>query len=421
MLLRPGDAKHDRDCQTVHLGPMVRRGPLLLLESATALSGIGNGVVIVALPWLILERTGNAAIAGLVAACTAIPLLIVSVFAGTLVDIVGRRRVAIGSDVLSALAVIAIPVADLTVGLSVPLLLGLAVIGALFDPAGLTARETMLPAAAHAARWPIDRANSVHEAVWGLAYLIGPGLGGVLIFRLGAVHTLWVTGCCFLLSALLVRLILVAGAGRPATPAPDVRQAVLEGLRFVWRDRLLRTIGLVMIALIVIYLPIEGVVLPVYFQSLAAPQQLGAVVMAMSAGGIVGSLFFGAIVSRVPRRATFVASVILSGLALLGMAFLPPFPLLLGFAALSGLAYGPVNPLANRVMQRHSPEHLRGRVVGVMSSSAYAAGPAGFLLAGPLVQWLGVKPAFLILACAFLAIALLTWALPVLGELDDPL
>jgi MFS family permease len=110
--------------------------------------------------------------------------------------------------------------------------------------------------------------------------------------------------------------------------------------------------------------------------------------------------------------------VIVSGLALLGMAFLPPFPLLLGFAALSGLAYGPVNPLANFAMQRHSPERLRGRVVGLMSSSAYAAGPAGFLLAGPLVQWLGVEPAFLLLAAAFLAVALLTPVLPILHELD---
>ena len=398
---------------------MARKVPWLLLESATALSGIGNGVVIVALPWLILERTGNAAVAGLIAACTAIPLLLASIFAGSLVDMVGRRRVAIVSDVLSALAVIAIPVADLTVGLSVPLLLVLAVIGAMFDPAGLTARETMLPAAAQTARWPIDRANSAHEAVWGLAYLIGPGLGGVLIAALGAVRTLWFTGICFLLSALLVGFISLAGTGRPATPPADLRQAVREGLRFVWRDRLLRTIGLLMIALIVLYLPIEGVVLPVYFQSIEAPQRLGAVVMAMSAGGVVGSLMFGVIVSRVPRRTAFVGGVILSGLALLAMAFLPPFPLLLVFAALSGLAYGPVNPLANYAMQRRSPEHLRGRVVGLMSSSAYAAGPAGFLIAGPLVQWLGVKPAFVLLASAFLAIALLTLALPILNQLND--
>ncbi len=396
----------------------MRGVPLLLLESATALSGIGNGIVIVALPWLILERTGNAAIAGLIAACTALPLLASSVFAGTLVDMVGRRRIAVLSDVLSGLAVLAIPVADVTVGLSVPLLIGLTVVGAVFDPAGLTARETMLPAAARAADWPADRANSVHEAVWGLAYLVGPGLGGVLIGAVGAAGTLWVTGFCFLLSAVLAGFILVAGAGRPQTRPPRVGQAVLEGLRFVWRDRLLRTLGLLMVGLIVLYLPVEGVVLPVYFQSIDAPQRLGAVIMAMSAGGIIGSLAFGVIVSRVKRRAAFLGGIVLSGLALLAMAFLPPFPLLLAFAALSGLAYGPVNPLANYAMQQRSPEPLRGRVVGLMGSSAYAAGPAGFLLAGPLVQWLGVKPAFLVLASAFLAIAVAACALPVLRELD---
>jgi MFS family permease len=397
---------------------VVRRVPLLLLESATVLSGVGNGIVIVALPWLILERTGNAAIAGLIAACTAVPLLAASVFAGVLVDMFGRRRIAVISDVLSGLAVLAIPLADLTIGLSVPLLIVLTVSGAVFDPAGLTARETMLPAAARSAGWPADRANSVHEAVWGLAYLVGPGLGGVLIGTLGAVDTLWVTGGCFLISASLAGLILLADAGKPATRPARVGQAVREGLRFVWQDRLLRTLGLLMIALILIYLPVEGILLPVYFQALDAPQRLGAVIMAMSAGGIAGSLAFAVISSRVRRRATFVGGVICSGLALLGMAFLPPLPLLIVFAALSGLAFGPVNPLANYAMQRRSPERLRGRVVGLMSSSAYAAGPAGFLLAGPLVQWLGVKPAFLLLATAFLAIAVSACALPVLHELD---
>ena len=45
-----------------------RRGPLVLLEAATVLSGAGNGIALVVLPWLVLERTGNAGAAGLVAA-----------------------------------------------------------------------------------------------------------------------------------------------------------------------------------------------------------------------------------------------------------------------------------------------------------------------------------------------------------------
>jgi MFS family permease len=403
------------------MGSGRRAAPLVLLESATLLSGAGNGVATVALPWLVLERTGSATAAGVIAAATALPLLISSLFAGTLVDLFGRRRVAVVSDGLSAAAVAAIPVVDLTIGLSVPVLVLLAVLGATLDPAGLTARETMVPAAAQAARWPIDRANSVHEAVWGVAFLVGPGVGGVLIAAVGPVLTLWVTAAGFLLSAVLVAAVRLAGAGAPAErPVGGLWLGTLEGLRFVWRDRLLRSIALLTMALVALYLPVEGVVLPVHFVALDAPERLGIVVMAMSAGGIAGALGYAAVGRRVRRRTVFVVALVSTGGALMGLAFLPSLWLMVVLAAATGIAYGPINPLANYAMQTRTPERMRGRVVGVMTSSAYAAGPAGYLLAGPLVEWLGVRPAFLILAGALLAVALASIGLGSLRMLDDP-
>ena len=91
----------------VAAGP--RRTPLVLLESANLLSGVGNGVALIVLPWLVLDRTGNAASAGLVVSATLLPLLVASLIAGTVVDRIGRKRTAIGSDVLSGLSVAAIP------------------------------------------------------------------------------------------------------------------------------------------------------------------------------------------------------------------------------------------------------------------------------------------------------------------------
>ena len=88
------------------------------------------------------------------------------------------------SDGLSALAVAAVPVIALSFGvgaINVAVLAGLAALGAFFDPAGMTARETMLPEAATRAEWTLDHANSVYEAVFNLAYIVGPGIGGLLI------------------------------------------------------------------------------------------------------------------------------------------------------------------------------------------------------------------------------------------------
>lgn len=142
--------------------------------------------------------------------------------------------------------------------------------------------------------------------------------------------------------------------------------------------------------------------------------------MAMSAAGVIGALASSAAGRRVRRRTLLVASLLVIGVSLVGLATLPPFPAMIGFAAGIGLAYGPVNPLSNYAMQTRTPERLRGRVVGVMTSFAYAAGPAGYLLAGPLVERIGLRPAFLALAGALLLAVLVAAPLPVLRALDDP-
>ncbi|MGH3454101.1 MAG: MFS transporter, partial [Nocardioidaceae bacterium] len=180
--------------------PGARRGPLLLLEVGNLIAGVGNGVALVVLPWLVLDLTGSASAAGAVAAATLLPLLLSSMFTGTVVDIVGRKRTAVISDVLSGLSVAALPAVDLVGELTVTWLVVLAMAGAALDPAGFTAREAMLPGAATEARWRWDRANGVHEAVYGVAFLVGPALGGVLIGLVGPLAALWATAIGFALA-----------------------------------------------------------------------------------------------------------------------------------------------------------------------------------------------------------------------------
>ncbi|MGO4200559.1 MFS transporter [Rhodococcus sp. TAF43] len=397
-----------------------RFGPLILLNIATLLSATGNGIVIVALPWLVLEQTGRATDAAIVAGAATVPLLLASLFSGTVVDRFGRRPTSLVSDALSALSVAAIPVVAGTIGLSVPVLALLAALGATFDPAGISARESMLPAATRAAGWKLDRVNSLYEANYNVAYLVGPGIGGVLIALVGPESTLWVTAVCFVLSIVTIAFLRLEHAGRPdhATRPASMWTGTLEGLRFVWNDRLLRTLALVDMVIVALYLPIESVLFPKYFTDQGQPAQLGWVLMAMSIGGLVGALAYGALAPYLKRRNLMLIAVSGLGLSMLAMAFLPPLWVLLGLSVVIGLVYGPVGPIANWAMQTRSPEHMRGRVVGVMTSTAYAAGPLGFLLAGPLIDQVGVQTTFFVLAVPVLVVALVCFTLPVLRELD---
>ena len=197
------------------------------------------------------------------------------------------------SDALSALSVAAVPVIALAFGVhavNVAVLAALAALGAAFDPAGMTARETMLPEAATRAGWTLDHANSVYEAVFNLAYIVGPGIGGLLIATLGGINTMWVTAAAFGLSIVAIAVLRLEGAGKPdrAAVPENVWAGIVEGLSFVWNTPVLRTLAFVDLAATGLYMPMESVLFPKYFTDRNEPAQLGWVLMSLSIGGLVG-------------------------------------------------------------------------------------------------------------------------------------
>lgn len=400
-----------------------KRVPLLLILFAALMAGAGNGISIVAFPWLVLQRTGSALDASVVAIAGTLPLLASMLIAGAAVDFIGRRWVSMISDLLSGLSVAAVPVIAAAFGvqvINVAVLATLAALGALFDPAGMTARESMLPEAATRAGWTLDHANSVYEAIFNLAYIVGPGIGGLLIATLGGINTMWVTAAAFCLSIAAIALLRLEGAGRPdRTRLPDgIWPGIVEGLRFVWDNKVLRTLAIIDLIVTGLYMPMESVLFPKYFTDRNEPAQLGWVLMALSIGGLIGALSYAVLSRYMRRRTTMLAAVLTLGVAMTVIAFLPPLPFILALCVIVGLVYGPIAPIYNFVMQTRAPHHLRGRVVGVMGSLAYAAGPLGLIVAGPLADNAGLNTTFLALSLPMLVIGVIAVGLPSLRELD---
>ncbi len=231
---------------------------------------------------------------------------------------------------------------------------------------------------------------------------------------------MWVTAAAFGCSILAISVLRLEGAGPPdRSELPErVWAGVVEGLSFVWNLKVLRTLALIDLTVTGLYMPMEAVLFPKYFTDRDEPAQLGWVLMALSIGGLVGALSYAVLSRHMLRRTTMLIAVITLGVAMTIIAFLPPLPLILGLSAIVGFVYGPIQPIYNYVMQTNAPPHLRGRVVGVMGSLAYAAGPLGLLLAGPLADSAGLHTTFLALSVPMLLMGLVAIGLPSLRELD---
>ncbi len=366
----------------------------------------------ITIPWLILEETGSPAFAGLVAAISALPGLLISPIGGWLVDHIGRRAVSIGADLLSALAVVAFPVVALTSGLSSTTILMIAVVGAIFDPAGYTARKTLLADVAKASDIELDRLNGIHEGFMGVSWIFGPAVGAGLISTVGAVNSFWVAGGLFVFAALTIAFLRVGNLGKDARDLAEEmgeksNRSIRIGFQVLWNDRLLRTITISVLIIAAVYLPTETVVLSTYFEDLGEPASLGIVISALAAGSAVGSFGYGWISTRLSRKNLVRTTLIGTAVSIVPMAFLPPLPILIIAGFFLGLSWGPFNPLVSTLIQQRVPADQQGRVFGVQTAVFYAAPPLGMVLAGLSVENYGVGATYIVLAAILSATAIL--------------
>jgi MFS family permease len=392
---------------------MMRKStPVVLHQISNFASALGNSIVMITIPWLILEETGSPAFAGLVAAISALPGLLISPIGGWLVDHIGRRSVSIGADLLSAAAVVAFPIVALTSGLSSSSILIIAVIGAIFDPAGYTARKTLLADVAKASEIKLDRLNGIHEGFMGVSWVFGPAVGAGLISTVGAVNSFWVAGGLFIFAALTIAFLRVGNLGKDARDLAEEmgevsNKSIRVGFQVLWNDKLLRTITISILIIAAVYLPTETVVLSTYFEDLGQPASLGIVISALAAGSAIGSFGYGWISARLSRKNLVRTTLIGTAVSILPMAFLPPLPILIVAGFFLGLSWGPFNPLISTLIQQRVPADQQGRVFGVQTAVFYAAPPLGMVLAGISVESLGVSTTYLILAAILSTTALL--------------
>jgi len=391
---------------------MKKKLPITLHQLSNFSSGLGNSIVMITIPWLILEETGSPAFAGLVAAISALPGLLISPIGGWLVDHIGRRTVSIGADLLSAAAVVAFPIVALTSGLSSSTILIIAVIGAIFDPAGYTARKTLLADVAKASNMKLDRLNGIHEGFMGVSWIFGPAVGAGLISTVGAINSFWVAGGLFIFAALTIAFLQVGNLGKDARDLAEEMGEVSDkslrvGFQVLWNDKLLRTISISILIIAAVYLPTETVVLSTYFEDLGEPASLGIVISALAAGSAIGSFGYGWISTRLTRRNLVRATLIGTAVSILPMAFLPPLPILVIAGFFLGLSWGPFTPLVSTLIQQRVPADRQGRVFGVQTAVFYAAPPLGMVLAGISVENYGVSTTYIVLATILSSTAIL--------------
>jgi MFS family permease len=392
--------------------------PVFALLTANTVSLVGNVLAAMAIPWFVLETTGSAARTGLVGFFTLLPTVIGAFFGGALVDRLGQKRVSVAADVLSGLSVALIPLLHQTVGLAFWHLLVLVFVGALLDAPGGTARTVLFPEMVERAGMRQERANSAYQGVQRLSQFLGPAAGGVLIASHGATSVLWFNAASFAISALLVAMTI------PTLPAKhDTNGRYVDDLRealgFIRAHRMICILVVTISITNLLDSAMAAVVMPVYVkETYGGAEALGFVFAAFGGGAVAGTILFGAIGHRLPRRATYVVCFIGCGLSLWAMAFAPPLAALVAVKAVAGILCGPLNPILMTLFQERVPLELRGRVLGACTASVLVGAPLGVLTVGYLIETVGLQPIVIAIAAAYLVTTVSMALSPALREMD---
>jgi MFS family permease len=383
----------------------LKRISLHALVAANAISLLGNALAAVALPWLVLVTTGSPAKTGLTAFVTTLPFAAGAVFGGTLADRIGARTTSVLGDAASAVTVAAIPLLHLLGALAFWHILVIGLLRSVCDAPGTAARRVLVPELAEDGGFSLERANSLYTGTEHLGYVLGAPLGGVLIASLGAANVLWLDAVSFALSATIVALA-VERRRAAASTAGGYLADLLGGLRFILAER--AVVGVVAVHTAGSFLAawIAPVILPVYAREVfhSAPT-LGLMVGAYGVGGLLGTTAFGLAGHHIGRRATYVGSFAVYGPIAALLIPLPPLAVALVALLLFGFFAGVDVPIEQTVIQERTPPDLRARVFGLLLASAMVAQPLGMLVAGFVVELLGLADSIAVLAIGLVLLA----------------
>jgi MFS family permease len=337
---------------------------------------------------------------GLLTAMETLGFLIVGLPAGAWVDRMRFRSVLIVNDILRAVALGSIPLAQM---------LGVLSIGQLYAVALITGVSTVFFDVAYQSYLPelIDRSalvegNSKLQGSESVSQIAGPGLGGLLIQALTAPYAVLVDALSFVWSAGWVGAIKVRPPKPERKPDRHLGREIKEGLTFVIGNPMLRAIAMCTGSSNLM----SSTAFAVFYVLLArdlhvSPGIIGVIMSTSAIGGLVGSL----VASRIARRLGQGPTIWISVLVGAPLGFVAPFVhkdwTLVVLAAAQVLWWGTVivyNITQVSFRQGLCPPNLLGRMNATMRFLVWGTMPLGGVLGGVLGQTIGVRQTLLVVA-----------------------
>ncbi|WP_328701550.1 MFS transporter [Amycolatopsis pittospori] len=375
------------------------------LWTSSGLSNLADGIVKIALVLVAIHFTRSPALIAGLAFALSLPWLVFALHAGVLADRVDRRRAMLTANVLRA-GLLAALTAAVTLGLGSIWLLYAVALGLGFaETVHDTAAQAILPQVV--GRDQLTRANSrLYAAELTANEFVGPPVGGFLVAA-GAFATFATPSVLWVVA--IVALFFVPGSFRAERKQDtSVREDLVEGLRFLWRNRLLRVMAIMvggfnfatsaMLTIFVLYAVGPS-------SAMGLSEQAYGFLLAVIALGSFATSFVAERIERAFGRSRSLIVSLLTGAALVGIPAVTTNPYVIGAVFFAGGAGVVVwNVIVVSLRQRIIPDHLLGRGTSGHRLVAWGTRPLGTVAGGLLAETVGLRLVFAVMAVVVLAL-----------------
>jgi MFS family permease len=361
--------------------------------------------------WLVLLLTDSPFYVGLVGALGSLPVLLVSLYAGTVADRISKLRLIMitqGSAMVLALALAALTFAEVVDVWHIIVIATLLGVVSAFDIPGRQSFFVEMVGKAD-----LLNAIALNSAAFNVTRVLGPAVAGILIGKVGVAMCFLLNGLSFLAVLAALSSIRQPPIRRTADP-PSALAHMIEGLRYVRSDSRILTLALLLAVLSVFGFPYL-VLLPVMVRDVLGrgAVEFGWMSSAVGAGAMTGALVLAAFATRMPKGRVVKWASIGFGVIVAAFALSRSLPLSLFLVALTGFTMITKTATTNTLLQSVTPDELRGRVMSVYTLSFIGMGPIGAVGAGWAAERLGAPTALALGGGVCLAAALVAhWKVP---------
>jgi MFS family permease len=347
---------------------------------------ISNWMQQVAQNWLLYELTGSAILIGLNGLLRTVPFLVMSLYAGSIVDRTDRRKLLMGVEVVLCLMTLVLGLLVLTGAVEVWHIYAFSVSSAIFGAFEIPAQHALLPHTVP--RQDLMTAVALNSMLRRGTQIIGPALGGVFIAAFGVAET-------YLLNCVGYLGFIVALALMRATNPVDERakepplQAIAAGLHYVRSDAVIGTL-----------LPLEAVfslfgsfnpLIVVLAREVyhVGAEGFGLLQSAPGIGTVAGSLLLAFLGDVRQKGRLMIGAAMVYGASVIGFAFCPFFAVAVVLLALSGAADFIRGTARTTTLQLFARGPMLGRVMSLDGMATRGLGQMGGFTAGSMSSLMG--------------------------------